>query len=61
MKCTAGLAGQGGNATAVNVHGLKKPERTSSAHSIQNTFNGKRIILLASSLERKAIFLMMDN
>ena len=61
MKCTAALAEQGGNTTAVNVHGLKKPERTSSVRSTRNIFNGKKIISPVSFMERKAVLLAMDN
>lgn len=61
MKCTAGLAVQGGNTTAVNVHGLKKPERTSNVRSTRNIFHGRKIILLVSFMARKAILPVMDN
>ena len=61
MKCTAGLAEQGGNTTAVNVHGLKKPERTSNARSIRNIFRGRKIISPVSFMARKAILPVMDN
>lgn len=61
MKCTAGLAAQGGSAIAVTVRGSKKPERSSSAASIRNIFHGRKIILLVSFMARKAILLAMDN
>lgn len=61
MKCTAALAEQGGNTTAVNVHGLKKPERTSNVRSTRNIFNGKKIILPVSFMGRKALLPKMDN
>lgn len=61
MKCTAGLAERGGNTTAVNVHGSKKPERTSSVRSTRNIFRGGKIILPVSFMARKAILLAMDN
>lgn len=61
MKCTAALAEQDGNTTAVNVHGLKKPERTSNVRSTRNIFHGRKIILPVSFMARKAILLAMDN
>ena len=61
MKCTAGLAEQCGNTTAVNAHGLKNPERKSNVRSTRNIFNGKKIISPVSFMERKAILLAMDN
>ena len=61
MKCTAGLAEQCGNTTAVNVHGLKKPERTSNVRSTRNIFRGREIISPVSFMARKAILLAMDN
>ena len=61
MKCTAGLAEQGGNTTAVNVHGLKKPERTSNARSTRNIFRGRKTISPVSFMARKEILLAMDN
>lgn len=61
MKCTAGLAEQGGIAIAVTVRGSKKPERTSNVRSIRNIFNGRKIILLVSFMARKAILLAMDK
>lgn len=61
MKCTADLAEQGGNTTAVNVHGLKKPERTSNVRSTRNIFRGRKTILPVSFMERRAILLVMDN
>lgn len=61
MKCTAGLAEQGGNITAVNAHGLKKPERTSSVRSTRNIFRGRKIILPVGFMERREILPVMDN
>lgn len=61
MKCTAGLAERGGNTAAVNVHGLKKPERTSSVRSTRNIFRGRKIILPVSFMERREILPVMDN
>lgn len=61
MKCTAGLAERGGNTTAVNVHGLKKPERTSSVRSTRNIFHGGKIILPVSFMERREILPVVDN
>lgn len=61
MKCTAGLAEQGGNTTAVNVHGSKKPERTSNVRSTRNIFHGRKIILPVSFMGRKALLPAMDN
>lgn len=61
MKCTAGLAEQDGNTTAVTVRGSKKPERTSNVRSIRNIFRGRKIISPVSFMARKAILLAMDN
>ena len=61
MKCTAGLAEQDGNTTAVNAHGLKNPERKSNVRSIRNIFRGRKIISPVSFMARKAILLAMDN